>query len=204
MPDKKTIHEAVVAVMRDVHAVGKNETNAAQKFKFRGVDAVVNALAPAMRKHGLFVVPALNTADYSTRTSANGGELQVCRLSVAFTLCSDGDGGTLTGVVASEAFDSGDKATAKAMSVALRTFLLQTFMLPTDDKDPDQDTYETKRTVDRSGADSLKQRADAVAVLIPDTKTLEELNNLFDAAVTEGVSETLKPAFTAQKGKLSK
>ncbi len=188
--------------MREVHAVGKNETNQAQKFKFRGVDAVVNALAPAMRTHGLFVVPSVEERTYSTRTSANGGELQVCRLTVAFTLCSTADGGTITATVASEAFDSGDKATAKAMSVALRTFLLQAFMLPTDDKDPDAETYETKRSVDRSGAGALKAKADEVAALIPGTKTIDELNSLFEAAVNEGVSESLKPAFTAHKATL--
>jgi hypothetical protein len=197
-----TIHETIIAVMREVHAVGKNETNQAQKFKFRGVDAVVNALAPAMRTHGLFVVPSVEERTYSTRTSANGGELQVCRLTVAFTLCSTADGGTITATVASEAFDSGDKATAKAMSVALRTFLLQAFMLPTDDKDPDAETYETKRSVDRSGAGALKAKADEVAALIPGTKTIDELNSLFEAAVNEGVSESLKPAFTAHKATL--
>jgi hypothetical protein len=199
-----TIHDAILGVMREVHAVGKNETNQAQKFKFRGVDAVVNALAPAMRTHGLFVVPTVDSANYSTRASANGGELQVCRLVVSFTLCASADGGTITAAVASEAFDSGDKATAKAMSVALRTFLLQTFMLPTDEKDPDQDIYETKRQVSRGGAEALKKKADEIAAMIPTTKTLDELNNLFEAAVTEGLSETLKPAFTAHKATLTK
>ena len=37
--------------------------------------------------------------------------------------------------------DSGDKATAKAMSVAFRTALLQVFFLPTDEKDPDEDSF---------------------------------------------------------------
>ena len=44
-------------------------------------------------------------------------------------------------VVIGEAGDSGDKATPKAMSVALRTALLQTLMLPTDEPDPDSFTY---------------------------------------------------------------
>jgi hypothetical protein len=38
--------------------------------------------------------------------------------------------------------DSGDKATAKAMSVAYRTALLQVLCLPTDEPDPDSHTYE--------------------------------------------------------------
>jgi hypothetical protein len=44
--------------------------------------------------------------------------------------------------VPGEAFDSGDKATAKAMSVAFRIALLQGLSLPTDETDPDAQTYE--------------------------------------------------------------
>ena len=44
--------------------------------------------------------------------------------------------------VAAEAWDSGDKAAPKAMSVAFRTALLQALALPTDDPDPDSQSYE--------------------------------------------------------------
>jgi hypothetical protein len=52
------------------------------------------------------------------------------------------DGSSLETIVPAESFDSGDKATAKAMSVAFRTCLLQTLCLPTDDVDPDATSYE--------------------------------------------------------------
>ena len=51
------------------------------------------------------------------------------------------DGSTLTATVAAEAWDTGDKATPKAMSVAFRTALLQALALPTDEPDPDSHTY---------------------------------------------------------------
>jgi flagellum-specific peptidoglycan hydrolase FlgJ len=51
------------------------------------------------------------------------------------------DGTSVTATVSAESMDSGDKATAKAMSVAYRTALLQTLCLPTDDQDPDADTF---------------------------------------------------------------
>jgi hypothetical protein len=41
-----------------------------------------------------------------------------------------------------EAFDSGDKATPKAMSVAFRTALLQALCLPTDEVDVDATNYQ--------------------------------------------------------------
>jgi hypothetical protein len=53
------------------------------------------------------------------------------------------DGSYLEATVAAEALDYGDKATPKSMSVAFRTALLQALALPTDEADPDTQTYET-------------------------------------------------------------
>lgn len=198
-----TIQEAVTAVMRDVHSVAKNEVNAAQKFKFRGVDAVVNALAPAMRKHGLFIVPNTINVTYEAKQSANGGQLQVCRATVEYTMHHADSEGTISGAVFAEAFDSGDKATAKAMSVAYRTFLLQTFALPTDDKDPDADTYEVKPKPDAAKAEELAKTVAALQISVAECATLDELNDLFAVARDAGVSETMKAAFTARKKALT-
>ncbi len=41
-----------------------------------------------------------------------------------------------------EAMDSGDKATSKALSVARRNMWLDTLLIPTQDKDPDEDHIE--------------------------------------------------------------
>lgn len=136
-----TAAEALVAVMKDVRSVGKDGVNKSQNFKFRGIDAVMNAIGPALRDHGAFVVPTVVSAENSMAKSSSGGSLSTVRLLVDFAIYGQ-EGEPIVGRVASEAFDSGDKATAKAMSVALRTFLLQTLCLPTDEPDPDESTYE--------------------------------------------------------------
>jgi hypothetical protein len=51
-------------------------------------------------------------------------------------------GDSLPASAPGEAMDSGDKATAKAMSVAFRTLLIQALALPTGEPDPDSHTYE--------------------------------------------------------------
>ena len=51
------IYEAISATMADVGAIGKQDKNQQQGFMYRGVDAVMNALQPAMLKNHLFVVP---------------------------------------------------------------------------------------------------------------------------------------------------
>lgn len=59
MSEKLSVFQAISAVASDVGAVGKDGINQAQKFKFRGIDAVVNAVSPAMRRHGLVIFPVV-------------------------------------------------------------------------------------------------------------------------------------------------
>ena len=129
-------------VMDDVGAVGKDGRNTHQNFDFRGIDAVVNATSPAFRKHGIVVVPTLNSIDYETvEVGQNRSRMASVRVNVTYTFHAP-DGSNVSATVAAESMDSGDKATAKAMSVAFRIALLQTLCLPTTDIDPDAQSYE--------------------------------------------------------------
>jgi hypothetical protein len=141
MTDKKTAAEVIAEVMNEVQAVGKNDRNSAQGFNFRGIDAVMNAVGPALRKAGGFIVPSVDRVTYDTAQTAKGGTLNIARIIVSYVVHGQ-TGDPILGSVSAEAFDSGDKATAKAMSVAYRTFLLQLLCLPTDEPDPDAFSYD--------------------------------------------------------------
>lgn len=130
------------AVMEDAGAVRKGERNTHQNFNFRGIDAVVNAVSPALRKHGVVVLPTVNECIYETVVvGQNKTAMGHIRLDVTYAFYAP-DGTSVSARVSAESMDSGDKATAKAMSVAFRTALLQVLCLPTDDSDPDASTYE--------------------------------------------------------------
>ena len=136
-----TVVQALSLVMADIGAVAKSGVNQTQKFYFRGVDAVVNAASPAFRRRGVVVVPELLEKSRTSSQTKSGSTLNVVEVTVKYTFHGPA-GDTVSAVVAAEAFDSGDKATAKAMSVAFRTALLQTLALPTDEADPDEDNYD--------------------------------------------------------------
>lgn len=136
------IIELLSKVMEDVGAVRKGDRNDHQKFNFRGIDAVTNAVSPALRKHGVIVSPQVLDYQYETVQVGNPAKnMASVRVMVRYTFHAP-DGSSLETVVPAESFDSGDKATAKAMSVAFRTCLLQTLCLPTDETDPDAQSYE--------------------------------------------------------------
>lgn len=163
-----TAREVILAVMAEVQAVAKKDRNLQQSFNYRGIDAVMNKVGPALRNAGGFILPRVLETKTNTAQTAKGGNLNVVHLTVEFGIYGL-DGDPIVGTVAAEAFDSGDKATSKAMSVALRTFLLQVLALPTDEPDPDSFSYEATK----SGRDWLAE-AEAFA-LVYDANGLRKL-----------------------------
>jgi len=141
MTDKPPIHEALAAVMAQVRAVGKGEHNRELGFRFRGIDAVLNAVGPVLRDHGIVPLPqVLDVAYRDVRTSRDKPAREVT-VRVRYRFVGPA-GDHLDVEVPGEAMDHGDKGTAKAMSVAMRIALLQALCLPTDDADPDTSHYE--------------------------------------------------------------
>lgn len=129
---KPTVVEALSAVSADVGAVGK-DGNSGQGFAFRGIDSVLAAVAPALRKRGVVVVPFVESAQHSTvEVGRNRTQMSVCRLTVTYRWYGPA-GDHIDSRVAAEAADSSDKAATKAMSIAFRTALLQSLALPTQD-----------------------------------------------------------------------
>lgn len=133
------IYKAISNVMADIGAVGKNQKNQQQGFMFRGIDAVMNAINPALIKHKVFVVPEILEQTREERTTAKGALLIYSICKVKYTFFAE-DGSYITAVVIGEGMDSGDKATNKAMSIAFKYACFQVLCIPTEEmKDPDED-----------------------------------------------------------------
>jgi len=151
------IIELLTKVMADVGAVRKGERNQQQNFNFRGIDAVVNAVSPALRTHGVIVTPEVISCEYNTvEVGKNRTLMGHARVTVTYRFYAP-DGSFLPTTVCAESMDSGDKATAKAMSVAFRTCLLQTLVLPTDESDPDHDVYERSSAPEKKAAPKVAE-----------------------------------------------
>lgn len=137
-----TVTQALLAVMEEVRAVGKDGHNQQQNYPFRGIDGVVNAVGPALRKHGVLVVPELEAASYrDCLVGQKQTPQRECTVKVNYTFYGPA-GDHITASVPGEALDSGDKSTAKAMSVAYRICLLQALTIPTHEADPDESSPE--------------------------------------------------------------
>ena len=131
--------------MSKVGYIGKDQKNTAQGYKFRGIDDMLNAFYPVLCDQGVFMVPSCESETYElkevTRGSGKTGIDKHVHLRMKYTFYAEDGSFIVVGGIPSEGIDSGDKATNKALSAALKYALIQTFSIPTEDMtDGDKDS----------------------------------------------------------------
>lgn len=127
-----SVYAAIHAVAADLATIGipKDRINTADDYKYRSIDDVLGKLAPLLAKHRLCVLPQVFERIERDRDIAGDGLCVHVALRVGFTLTSVDDGTTHIVEAYGEALDPIDKATAKAMSAAYKSAMVQTFCIP--------------------------------------------------------------------------
>ena len=202
------VYQAINAVQADLakRGISKARTNTFDKYQFRGIDDVYNALSPLLAEHGLCILPRILTRESVERESKGGGALFYVTVEAEFDFVSAEDGSKHTVRTFGEAMDRGDKATNKAMSAAYKYAAFQAFAIPTEgDNDADAVTHEVKRNthkdvrvsateeawklVQPEQQDFLRRLASQVTAQMPDSRRaldileLAELDNDHKAAL---------------------
>lgn len=157
------IYQSITKIMEEVPSIGKTQKNKTQGFMYRGIDDVMNALQPLLAKNKIFIVPEILEQTREERTTSKGGNLiySICKIKYKFYA---EDGSSVEAITIGEGMDSGDKATNKAMAIAMKYALFQVFCIPTDEmKDPDSETPE-QSTKKSSVTDNKISEADAKKV----------------------------------------
>lgn len=140
MENKMNIYQSITKILEEVPAIGKNKKNTTQNFMFRGIDDVMNTFQPLLAKHKVFIVPQVLEQTREERQTSKGGTLlySICKIKYIFYA---EDGSSIEAIVVGEGMDSGDKATNKAMAIAMKYAMFQVFCIPTEEmKDPDSET----------------------------------------------------------------
>lgn len=136
------IYQAISKCMDEIGAVGKNDVNKTQGFKYRGIDAIMNAINPALINNHIFIVPEVLEQTRENRTSAKGSQLIYSVCKIKYTFFAE-DGSHIEAITIGEGMDSGDKATNKAMAIAFKYACFQVFCIPTEEMvDPDGESHE--------------------------------------------------------------
>lgn len=153
------IYQSITKILEEVPAIGKNKRNTTQNFMFRGIDDVMNTFQPLLAKHKVFIVPQVLEQTREERQTSKGGTLlySICKIKYIFYA---EDGSSIEAIVVGEGMDSGDKATNKAMAIAMKYAMFQVFCIPTEEmKDPEGDTPLESKKVSKNVNDIKIQKA---------------------------------------------
>lgn len=158
------INQQLVAVTRRIakEGIGKTRKNTQQGYQFRGVDEVMNAFAPILADEGIYLRPRFTERSVVERVNTKGNPLFYVTVKGEFDF-SNAEGETVTvGPFYGEAMDSADKATNKAMAVAFKYAMFQTFCVPLEGVtggDADETTHEVV-SADQEWVDAAEAVAD--------------------------------------------
>lgn len=140
------IFSLIPKIMAEVGAIGKDRRNEHQKYQFRGIEDMYNAIQPALVKHGVFCVPqVLESSCTEGETKSNTTNYHVV-MRVNHKFYAD-DGSFVEVITAGEGLDSSDKASNKAMSAAMKYAFIELLSLPTEDvADSDRESPEAGKS----------------------------------------------------------
>lgn len=139
---------AIWKVMKQVTYVpkaGQYDGGKSGSYKFRKFEDTAAALGDAFRAHGVFVqseVVSRVVAEPDKKPYSSGSGYTAWSqvfLTVKYRFTSLEDGSVLEASAAGEGKDSSDKASSKAMTMAMKYALTQAFMIATEDPDPDSE-----------------------------------------------------------------
>lgn len=154
----KEIFKAILSITQDLikeGGIGKNRVNDQQKFKFRGIEDIQNALAPLLVKHQVCIVPTFANRKSEQYDSKSGGKLFNTIVEGVFDFISAIDGSNVRVTIPGEAMDTADKSTNKAMSVAMKYASILTFCIPTEGEEADSTTHEVREKTNLRGAKKI-------------------------------------------------
>lgn len=198
----RNIFKLLPLVSRDIGAIAKDQTNTFHRYKFRGVDDVLNCCGPVLARHGVVVAPRVSdhkigTRDIAGKDGKNAGVLYHCTLTLSLSFYAD-DGSSVEVVTVGEAHDTnGDKASNKAMAAAYKYAFFFGLCLPVDPDavdDSDRNTKEPtklEQAAERHAAkqsqhspkDQPREARDNNAAEPKQTRTQEQLADDADAAI---------------------
>ena len=161
MPEEKNIHEAILAVMKEVGYVQKKRA-VGLNYSYAGEAALIEAIRPSMIEHGIYLhsteITKVNRENYVTAK----GTAMANTLVQAVWRFEHAPSATFIDVpTLGEGADSGDKSANKASTGSYKYALRQTFCIETGD-DPDDFSSEAR------AVKSIKARQDAVEVTSQD------------------------------------
>ena len=137
---ERLIFRKMSKVLASISAVGKDRKNSQQGFAYRGIDDIYNELNHRLGEQGIFIVPQImdHTVTRDIQKNSRGEEKPFFHhlVKMRYSFFAE-DGSHVDVETMGESSDFGDKGLGKAQQYAIKVALIQTFVIPTEDEDPD-------------------------------------------------------------------
>lgn len=135
------IYSLIPKISKAIGSIEKAGTNAAQNYKFRGIEQFYKSAQPALIEHGVFCVPQV--IDKTFEHYQSGDKIKFRVLLTVNHKFTASDGSFVEVITQGEGIDNSDKASNKAMSSAMKYAFIELFSIPTQDvADSDRDSPE--------------------------------------------------------------
>jgi hypothetical protein len=146
---------ALARVMADVQSIAQERPAQRRRRPVRVPwrRPVVNAVGPALRRHGVMVIPVKIETTYGT-----SGRMREVQVNVTYDIIGP-QHDAITAASVGEGLDVGERGTTKALTNAYRNLLIAALTLPTEDPklDPDKVNIEREEAARPKASDYLDE-----------------------------------------------
>jgi hypothetical protein len=151
---EQSIEQTIHLVLSDLSkiGVGKTQINEFSKYKYRGIDNILNTISSILATHGLIIMP-IAMHDKTTEIVVikdKHSESVHANIEYRFTHIHNKD--ATTAIIAAQSRDTSDKAASQMMSMAYKYMAIQVFAIPIvgdDDGDSKTPTIAAKVNADK-------------------------------------------------------
>lgn len=141
---RAALFKKIAQVAGEITTVIRDSENTQLRYKYASPSAIMSAVKQPLAKHNLAVVPRLDDVqkeDVGTKTQS-GAPNVMTTVFMTFLILDGETGECLELPWRGEGIDWSDKGTAKAMTIAVRTFFVNAFQIPSDDEETDPDQHQ--------------------------------------------------------------
>ncbi len=144
----------------NVGGLEKKGKNVLQNYAYLKAADVAKAIRHQLFERGVIMTSDVENTQWSEFQTMKGSRMTVCRLTVRFTFYDSDSKETISFRGSSEAFDSGDKASYKAITGALKYALRTAGLIPDEKDDPEGDEKVDKIMGEEEAARVEKEHLD--------------------------------------------
>ena len=177
-----SLYRKLAAVAGAIEAVEKDNRNKDQGYRYASPASVMSAVKPLLAAHHLAIVPHLVNCEEidSGQRAGSGKPFMINRVSMHYHIL---DGETGDALVVPWQGQAGtyadDKGLAKAQTIALRTFLIQLFQIPTEDPENDPDARDAQPPARQPQRPTPPARSTPAAAVPPKNDQIETIRTLW-------------------------